>query len=126
MLIGRIPAVKTLTTERLTAVAFISIALLLIVGCPRQRSISDILRDPAYFTTRDVAVVGTVTHSYGALGTGVYEIDDGTGKMWVFAETTGVPSNGARVATYGRIQPTLTFGGRNFATVLRERQRKRR
>src|SRR5437588_5125850 len=118
--------IKALTAKRFSAVAFISIVLLLIVGCPRQKAISDILRDPAYYTTRDLAVVGTVTHSYGALGTGVYGIDDGTGKMWVFAETTGVPSNGARVATYGRIQPTLTFGGRNFATVLRERQRKRR
>ena len=112
--------------KRFTLAGFVSLAILLVAGCPRQRSISDILRDPAYYTTRDVAVVGTVTHSYGALGTGVYEIDDGTGKMWVFAETTGVPSNGARVATYGRIQPTLTFGGRNFATVLRERERKRR
>jgi len=114
------------TCKRITAAAFISFTLLLLAGCPQHKAISYILRDPAYYATREVAVVGTVTRSYGALGTGVYEIDDGTGKLWVFAENTGVPSDGTRVATYGRIQPTLTFGGRNFATVLRERQRKRR
>jgi len=58
-----------LNFKRFSAAAFVSLALLLIVGCPRQKAISDILRDPAYYSTRDVAVVGTVTHSYGALGT---------------------------------------------------------
>ncbi len=112
--------------KRISAAAFISLALLAVVGCPQHKSISDIQRDPAYFATREVAVVGTVTHSYGALGTGIYEIDDGTGKLWVFAESTGVPSDGARVATSGYIQPTLTFAGKSFATVLKERRRRRR
>lgn len=115
-----------ITFKRIFAATFLSIILLAVMGCPRQRSISDILRDPAYYSNREVAVVGTVTHSYGALGTGVYEIDDGTGKLWVFAESTGVPSDGTRVGTVGRIQPTLTFAGKSFATVLKERQRKRR
>ena len=114
------------TFKRISAAAFLSLALLAVVGCPQHKSIADILRDPAYYATRDVAIVGTVTHSYGALGTGVYEIDDGTGKLWVFAESTGVPSDGTRVATYGHIQPTITFGGRSFATVLKEQKRKRR
>ena len=115
-----------LTFKRISLAAFISLALLAVVGCPQHKSIADIQRDPAYYATREVAVEGRVTHSFGALGTGIYEIDDGTGKLWVFAESTGVPSDGTRVATYGYIQPTITFGGRSFATVLKEQRRKRR
>ncbi len=115
-----------LTFKRISLAAFISLALLAVVGCPQHKSIADIQRDPAYYATREVAVEGRVTHSFGALGTGIYEIDDGTGKLWVFAESTGVPSDGTRVATYGYIQPTITFGGRSFATVLKEQKRKRR
>ena len=115
-----------LTFKRISLAALISLALLAVVGCPQHKSIADIQRDPAYYATREVAVEGRVTHSFGALGTGIYEIDDGTGKLWVFAESTGVPSDGTRVATYGYIQPTITFGGRSFATVLKEQKRKRR
>lgn len=101
------------------------LVMLGIVGCPERRSIADVLRDPARYMDKDVTVAGTVTRSYGALGTGIYEIDDGTGKMWVFSQNTGVPSEGAKVASIGRIAPTLTFAGRSYATVLRERERKR-
>lgn len=100
------------------------LGLLLLAGCPQHKSISAILKDPGYYANREVTIGGTVTRSFGALGTGVYEIDDGTGKMWVFAERTGVPSQGARVASIGTVVPTLSFAGVNYATVLRERERK--
>lgn len=109
--------------KKIAAVFAFSMLVISLLGCPQQKSISDIMRDPARYSNHDVAVVGRVTHSYGALGTGIYEIDDGTGKIWVFAENTGVPSDGTRVASVGRIQPTLTFAGKSFATVLRERER---
>jgi hypothetical protein len=104
-------------------VSVVSAVLLVLAGCPQHKSIADVMKDPARYSSQDVTVVGTVTESFGALGTGVYEIDDGTGKMWVFAQNTGVPSKGTKVATQGRIQPTVTFGGRSFATVLREKER---
>lgn len=100
------------------------LGLLLLVGCPQRKSISDVLKDPAYYANREVTLAGTVTRSFGALGTGVYEIDDGTGKIWVFAERTGVPSQGTKVASIGKVMPTFSFGGVSYATVLRERERK--
>ena len=112
--------------NRIVLAMFATALVLLLAGCPAHKDISTILRDPAHYMNNDVTVVGTVTHSYGLLGTGVYEIDDGTGKMWVFAERTGVPSDGTRVASVGRVQPSLTFGGRSFATVLKERERHHR
>lgn len=98
----------------------------LLAGCPQQKSIADIMKDPAYYQNREVTVAGTVTRSFGAMGTGVYEVDDGTGKIWVFAERTGVPNQGAKVASVGKVVPTLSFGGISYATVLRERERKHR
>lgn len=100
------------------------LGLLLLAGCPQRKSISDVLRDPSYYANREVTLAGTVTRSYGALGTGLYEIDDGTGKIWVFAERTGVPSQGTKVASIGKVMPTFSFGGISYATVLRERERK--
>lgn len=102
------------------------LSLLLLAGCPQQKKISDIMKDPAYYAQHEVTVAGTVTRSFGALGTGVYEIDDGSGKMWVFSQNTGVPSQGQKVASIGKVQPTLSFGGISYATVLRERERKHR
>src|SRR5436190_21867865 len=110
--------------KNLLLVALASCLALLLAGCPQHKDISTILRDPAHYMNNDVTVVGTVTHSYGLLGTGVYEIDDGTGKMWVFAERTGVPSDGTRVASIGTVVPTISFAGVSYATVLRARERK--
>jgi hypothetical protein len=57
------------------------------------------------------------------MGNGAYEIDDGTGRIWV-ATTRGVPSRGARVGVKGRIHTGFNFGGRNFGTVLEESDRR--
>lgn len=111
--------------QRVSAAAFIFGLLLLVVGCPQQRSIADINRDPGRFLNKEVAVRGTVTESFGALGSGIYQVDDGTGKLWVFTDRYGVPSKGTRVGVAGRISPTATFAGRSFATVLRESQRRK-
>lgn len=111
-------------SKRILLVIIGSVVVLSLLGCPQGKRISDIQRDPAYYQTHEVAIRGTVVNSFGLLGTGAYELDDGTGRMWVFAEATGVPSKGSQVVAIGRVQPTLSLGGRSFTTVLRERQRK--
>jgi hypothetical protein len=115
---------KIMSIKKMFVTCGLLLGLLFLAGCPQHKSISAILKDPAYYSNREVTVGGTVTRSFGALGTGVYEIDDGTGKMWVFAERTGVPSQGSRVASIGTVVPTLSFAGVSYATVLRERERK--
>ncbi len=102
------------------------IALVLcLAACPPHKSISDVLRDPARYSTKEIAVAGTVTASWGALGTGMYEVDDGTGRIWVLSNGYGVPSKGTRIGVAGTVQPTLSIGGRSFATVLRETRRRK-
>jgi len=45
--------------------------------------------------------------------------------MWVYSQRFGVPGRDARLAVAGYIEQGFSFGGRNFATVLRETRRRR-
>jgi hypothetical protein len=108
----------------------LSLALLLIAGtlllaaCPTRTSIGKILRDPGRYAGREVAVGGRVSNSFGALGTGVYQVDDGTGEIWVYSQRYGVPGNGAKVGVRGTVSQGFSFGGRSFAVVLKETERR--
>lgn len=102
------------------AVLLIAFAL---VGCERTK-IGDITADPGRYLKKDVNVAGEVTQSIGLLGKGIYQIDDGSGRLWVLANGRGVPSKGAKVGVRGHITPTVTFMGVNYATVLRESDRR--
>ena len=108
----------------------LSLALLLIAGtlllaaCPTRTSIGKILRDPGRYAGREVAIGGRVSNSFGALGTGVYQVDDGTGEIWVYSQRYGVPGNGAKVGVRGTVSQGFSFGGRSFAVVLRETERR--
>jgi hypothetical protein len=95
-----------------------------VAACERVK-IGDLNADPGRFVNKEVAVGGIVTQSIGALGKGIYQVDDGTGRLWVLANSRGVPSKGARVGVKGHIVPTVTFLGINYATVLQESERRR-
>jgi hypothetical protein len=109
---------------RLLLTLLIVAGSLILTACPTRTSIERINRDPGRYVGKEVAIAGHVTTSFGALGTGVFEVDDGTGRMWVFSERYGVPGNGARVGVRGRIEQGFSFGGRNFATIMRETERR--
>lgn len=98
---------------------------LALVACAEHHSIAELQRDPGRFYNKEVAISGTVVNSYGVLGNGAYQVDDGTGRMWVISEGYGVPSRDARVEVAGPLLETATIGGRNYATVLREAHRRR-
>jgi len=112
-----------MTKKRLLYGFLLSLVALALVACERQK-IGDITADPGRFDGKEVTVAGRVIQSVGGFGKGVYEIDDGTGKLWVWSETRGVPSKGAYVGVKGRITPTVTFLGINYATVMRETDRR--
>ncbi|MGH9501901.1 MAG: hypothetical protein ACRD20_03530 [Terriglobales bacterium] len=108
----------------------LSLALLLIVGtlvlagCPTRTSIERINRDPGRYAGREVAIGGRVSNSFGLLGSGVYQVEDGTGQMWVYSQRYGVPRNGAKVGIRGTISQGFSFGGRSFAVILKETERR--
>jgi len=102
----------------------LAIATLFLTACPTRTSIEKINRDPGRYAGKEVTIAGRVSNSFGALGTGVFEMEDDTGRMWVYSQRYGVPSTGAKVAVTGRIEQGFSFGGRSFATVLRESERR--
>lgn len=110
-------------SRRAAGVAAILAITLIVAACPRQATVADVKADPARYYRDEVVLQGTVSNSFGALNEGVYEIDDGTGKLWVLARRA-VPSKGVRIATRGRIQQGLTFQGKNYAMLLVEEDRR--
>ena len=101
----------------LSAIACITLAL---AGCPQQTTVAKINGDPGAYFNKEVTVVGVVSHAYGFLGNGVYQINDGTGSIWVLAQNYGVPGDGSRVGVTGTVIPTLSFAGKSYATGIRE------
>jgi hypothetical protein len=95
-------------------------ATALLAACPARKSIESINRDPARFQDHEVTVAGQVVNSFDVMGVGAFEIDDGTGRLWVYSNKFGVPGNQSKVAVTGTIQQGFSLGGRNFATILRE------
>jgi hypothetical protein len=114
--------------KRFGLITAVCVLGLFLTACEREK-IGDITADPGRFSGKDVTVAGRVTGismgvAVGAIGGGLYQIDDGTGKLYVLSEGHGTPTSGAYVGVKGRIMPTVTFMGKNYVTVLREDNRK--
>ncbi len=109
------------TRLALYMLVIVSVAL---VACGTVK-ISEINADPSRFANKEVSIAGEVVNSIGALGQGAYEMDDGTGRLWVLSEGFGVPGKGARVRVTGRVQTGVTFDERSFGTVLRQTKARR-
>jgi len=105
------------------SIALLSLAL---TGCPERIRIGDVTRDPGRYYDKEVTVAGRVVRSYGAAGAGVYEIDDGTGTVWVATEKYGVPTKDTYVGVTGRIIPGVTWAGKNYGNGMRETRRRSR
>lgn len=107
-------------TGKIALAITLAAGIMLLAGCPTQTSIADINRDPGRFSGKDVSIHGVVSDSFGAMGNGVFQLDDGTGRMWVYSQNFGVPGNGNKISVTGRVQQGLAVGGRNFGVILRQ------
>jgi hypothetical protein len=86
----------------------LSLPAVLFIAC-EQKTISQIKAEPDRYANHDVGIAGKVVRSYSVLGKGAYEVDDGTGKLWVVSEK-GVPRTGTSVAVKGRIKDGFNLG----------------
>jgi hypothetical protein len=111
--------------HRTIALTFLLVGTIIFTACPSRESISKINADPGRYRNKEVGIAGTVGDSYGVLGTGAYELDDGSGTIWVVTKS-GVPSRGSKVGAKGRVQTGFSFGGRSFGTILEETDRRAR
>ncbi len=95
----------------------------ILAGCPQQVKIGDLTGNPSRYADKEVTITGTVISSFGLLSTGAFQVDDGTGKIWVLSENYGVPSKGAKAGITGRLAEGMNVGGRSFALALRQTQK---
>jgi len=72
-------------------------------------SVNRILAEPERYANDDVWVNGRVTQSASLLGRGAYQIDDGTGTLWVVS-FKGVPRKDARVRVRGTVRDAFDLG----------------
>jgi len=114
-----------LVSKKLAAFVVLMAATLLFTACPSQTSIGKINANPDRYRGKEIGIAGRVTDSYGAMGVGAYEIDDGTGRIWV-ATKQGVPSRGSRVGAKGYLHNGFSFNGRSYGTVVEETDRRSR
>ena len=87
-----------------------TLALTVLFAACEQKTIRQILAEPDRYRDQDVGVVGNVMRSFSLLGKGAYEVDDGTGKLWIVSGK-GVPRTGAHVAVKGRIKDGFDLNG---------------
>jgi hypothetical protein len=104
------------------SIVILLLSTVFLLACPTRTTIADINRDPGKYQGKEISVAGKVSDAFGALGTGVFQVDDGTGRLWVFSQNYGVPGSGAKVAVTGRLEQGFSFGGRSFALALRQTQ----
>lgn len=95
----------------------------LLSACGTVR-IARINADPSRYHNRDVRVSGQVTNAFGALGSGGYQVDDGSGKIFVVSTGSGVPSKGSRVTVSGTVVNGATVLGTAYGTAIREHNHK--
>jgi hypothetical protein len=93
-------------------------AAVVLAGCGSVR-IARINADPSRYQYRTVHVSGTVVNSVGLLGTGGYQLDDGSGKIYVISRS-GVPSRGSRVTVTGSVMPGAQVLGQPIGTAIQE------
>lgn len=92
---------------------------LLLTGCGSVK-IAQINADPSRYRNRDVHVSGTVVAAAGVLGTGGYQLQDGTGRIYLVSRA-GVPSRGARVEVTGTVIPGVQVIDRPVGVSIREK-----
>lgn len=107
--------------------AILLVAVVVLAGCSEKRTkISSILDHPDSYVNREVLVGGRVTKTYTVnlliAEPGAYQIDDGTGRIWVTTKN-GVPEEGRNVGLKGTVSSGLKIAGQNYGAVIRETER---
>jgi hypothetical protein len=120
MLLAKLRGGPVISRSRILLVAVFAWALLSLPGCTRHASIADILRDPAQFAGKEVVISGQASAGFGGFGNGFFQMDDGTGKLWVMSQNFGIPAEGARVSLTGEVEQGIAIGGRSFGVVFRQ------
>lgn len=109
----------SITIYRSLATIFVLIAaLLLVAGCGGTK-VADIQNGLDKFKDQQTTLSGTVTETLALpfVHKGAYQLDDGTGKIWVIPDGD-VPARGDKVKVTGTVRVGVEIAGRRFGSVL--------
>jgi len=98
----------------------LALSTILLLACPQHTKIGELTSNPGRYAGKEVSIAGSVVSSYGALGTGAFEMDDGSGRIWVISQNYGVPAKNAKVGITGVVTQGVSVAGRSFAVALRQ------
>jgi len=97
--------------------------MVMAAGCTGVK-ISDIHETPSQYEGKEVSISGTVSETFwlGILSSGAYQIDDGSGTIWVVTNQEP-PEKGAKASTKGTVSTAVKIGDRSLGTVITETDR---
>jgi len=100
---------------------FVLILLILLIQCAASVRIGDIKNTPSRFHNKKVTIGGTIdeTITLPILGISVYQLNDGSGTMWVKPKEMN-HEKGDRVRVTGEIKVGITISGKSFGLILIE------
>jgi hypothetical protein len=105
---------------------FLTIATLLVIpGCKGTTPIKTILDDPELNNGKHVQIAGEVTTSPAMPGSESFEVDDGTGKLFVLSKEHRIPRVGTKVVVEGVFYASISSPTQTFAAIMETVPRKR-
>lgn len=113
--------------NQLVLMAVLLLIGVLVVGCSSRTKISKILNNPDSYLNKDVTIAGVVTKTYAVnliiTQAGAYQLDDGSGQIWVITHTS-VPKEGSKVGLKGTVSDKIDLLGLAVAVVVKEKERR--
>jgi hypothetical protein len=99
--------------------------LLVISGCKGTTPIKTLLDDPGLHNGKHVKIAGEVTKSPAIPGPDAFELDDGTGKVFVLSKEHGTPPEGTKVVVKGIFYAAISSKTQTFAAIVEAERRTR-
>jgi hypothetical protein len=99
--------------------------LLVISGCAGKTPIKTIVDDPERHNGKHVQIAGEVTKSPASPSPESFEVDDGTGKVFVCSKEHKIPPVGTKVVVKGIYYAAISSPTQTFAAVVEGMQLKR-
>ncbi len=111
-------------SHRVAMKVLATFGLVILAGCPGAKPIKELLDDPSRFDGKTVRIAGQVKESIGALGVGVYQVNDGTGTLTVVSKAgNGTPRVGAQIGVEGEFRSAFTLGSLTGAILVESKRR---
>ena len=100
--------------------SWITLILILVNSCSSTK-ILNIKNNVEKFKDQEVTLNGEVTETLSIpfVRTGVYQLDDGSDRIWVLS-AKNIPKRGNQVMVTGTVTVGVELGGKRFGVIIKE------